>query len=285
MTGQMKKSLLIGLGIFLTIILAIGVVYLVRKPAPKPVATPTPRPTASPVESATAAPIFVVNPGAALCSKSFTVACGSSSPTPSPSGSVTPTPSPSSSPSTPPSAALDCVAKRMYTDDSRNRAGFYYIENEIIDTNVLQNGQVILYNIVAKNTGGSSVPDTTITDKLSANLTYVDGDTGCTYDATTRVVTCTIGALASNSEAQRTFRVSVNVAGGTTAVSNTAEVSSTNGQRDSCSVQIDATGKVVVPPSPVPTALPQAGVFEVTTGTLGIGLLLLVLGGLGLLLI
>lgn len=170
-------------------------------------------------------------------------------------------------------------------DDSRNRAGFYYIENEIIDTNVLQNGQVILYNIVAKNTGGSSVPDTTITDKLSANLTYVDGDTGCAYDATTRTVTCTIGALASNSEAQRTFRVSVNVAGGTTAVSNTAEVSSTNGQRDSCSVQIDATGKVVVPPSPVPTALPQAGVFEVTAGTIGIGFLLLILGGLGLLLI
>lgn len=173
----------------------------------------------------------------------------------------------------------------MYMDDSRNRAGFYYIENEIVDTNVLQNGQIILYNVVVKNTGGNTVPDTTITDKLSANLTYVDGDTGCTYDATTRVVTCTVGALASNSEAQRTFRVSVNVAGGTTSVSNTAEVSSTNGQRDSCSVQIDATGKVVVQPSPVPTALPQAGVFEVTAGTLGIGLLLLVLGGLGLLLI
>lgn len=173
----------------------------------------------------------------------------------------------------------------MYVDDSRNRAGFYYIENEIVDTNVLQNGQIILYNVVAKNTGGSTVPDTTITDKLSANLTYLDGDTGCSYDSASRVVTCTIGALASKSEAQRTFRVSVNVAGGTTAVANTAEVSSTNGQRDSCSVQIDATGKVVVQPSPVPTALPQAGVFEVTAGTIGVGFLLLILGGLGLLLI
>lgn len=284
MTAQMKKSLLIGLGIFLTIILAVGVVYLVRKPttqvkvatSPKPVSSP------SPVGSAVTAPIFVVNELSA-CTKTFTVACGSA--TPSPSGSSTPTPSPSSSPSTPPSAALDCVAKRMYLDDSRNRAGFYYIENEIVDTNVLQNGQIILYNVVVKNTGGNSVPDTTITDKLSANLTYVDGDTGCSYDSTTRVVTCTIGALASNSEAQRTFRVSVNVAGGTTSVSNTAEVSSTNGQRDSCSVQIDATGKVVVPPSPIPTALPQAGVFEVTAGTIGVGLLLLILGGLGLLLI
>jgi len=176
------------------------------------------------------------------------------------------------------------VAKRMYVDDSRNRAGFYYIEQEIVDTNTLQNGQIILYNVIAKNTGGSSVPDTTITDKLSSNLTYVDGDSGCTYDATTLVVTCTIGTLAAGSEAQRTFRVKVNVAGGTTAVANTAEVSSTNGQRDSCSVSIDATGKVIVPPSPVPSALPQAGIFEVTAGTLGAGLLLLILGGLGLLL-
>ncbi len=173
----------------------------------------------------------------------------------------------------------------MYLDDSRNRAGFYYIEQEISDTNTLQNGQTILYNVTVKNTGGNSVPDTTITDTLSSNLTYVDGDSGCVYDSATRVVTCTIGTLAASSEAQRTFRVKVNVAGGTTSVANTAEVSSTNGQRDSCSVSIDATGKVVVPPSPVPSALPQAGIFEVTAGTLGVGLLLLIAGALGLLLI
>lgn len=285
MTQQLKKSLLIGSGIFLTVVLAILVVYLVRKPqTPAIVKTaPTPTPISSPMESPVAAPIFVVN-AVSACTKSFTVACGTSSPTPSPSSSV-PTLSPSPTPSTPPSASLECVAKKVYTDDSRNRAGFYYIENEITDTSVLQNGQVILYNVVTKNTGGNTVPDTTITDKLSSNLTYIDGDTGCSYDTSSRVVTCTIGTLASNSEAQRTFRVSINVAGGTTAISNTAEVSSTNGQRDSCSVQIDATGKIVVQPSPVPTALPQAGVFEVTAGTLGIGLLLLILGGLGLLLI
>ena len=72
---------------------------------------------------------------------------------------------------------------------------------------------------------------------------------------------------------------------GTISVANTAEVTSTNGQRDSCSVEIGATGLVVTAPSTAPTALPVAGVLEVTTGTLGIGLLLLILGGLGLLLI
>ncbi|MFH2085293.1 MAG: hypothetical protein ABII21_00660 [bacterium] len=169
-------------------------------------------------------------------------------------------------------------------DDSRNRAGFYYIEQEIVDTNTLESGQTIVYNVVVRNNGGTSVPDTTITDKLSTNLTYVDGDSSCSYDATTRVVTCTIGSLSANSEASRSFRATIGVTG-TTSVVNTAEVTSTNGQRDSCSITLDATGKVVTPPSSAPTALPQAGVFEVTAGTLGAGLLLLILGGLGLLLI
>jgi uncharacterized repeat protein (TIGR01451 family) len=173
----------------------------------------------------------------------------------------------------------------MYSDDSRNRAGFYYLEKEITDTTTLQNGTTIVYNVVTKNTGGNSAPDTTITDKLSTNLTYVDGDTGCTYDSTTRVVTCTIGTLSPNSEAQRSFRTKIS-ATGTVSVANTAEVTSTNGQRDSCSVAINAAGQVITTvATPLPTALPVAGVFEVTAGTLGVGLLLLILGGLGLLLI
>jgi len=217
------------------------------------------------------------SPSATLnaCKRTFTVACATSSLSPSPS----------TSPSTPPSASLKCVAKKMYEDDSRNRAGFYYLEKLVSDTNTLSNGQIIVYNVVSKNAGGSSVPDTTITDKLSENLTYVDGDSGCTYDSSTRVVTCTIGSLSPNSEAQRSFRAKVNVAGTTTAVANTAEVSSTHGQRDSCSVSINAAGKVVTTSTTTPTSLPVAGVFEVTAGTIGASLLLLILGGLGLLLI
>ena len=286
MSKTMKKTLLIALIIFLTIIGAIAVVYLVRKPT----VTPQPSPVSSKVEkSPTTAPIMVVD-SPQTCSTTFVVACALSSPSSTPSSTPTPSPTPSGSPtptpspSTPPVAALSCVAKKMYVDDSRNRAGFYYMEQEITDTNTLANEQIIVYNIVTKNTGGNSVPDTMITDKLSDYLTYVDGDSGCTYVATTRVVTCTVGTLAANSEAQRSFRAKVS-ATGTISVANTAEVTSTNGQRDSCSVEIGATGLVVTAPSTAPTALPVAGVLEVTTGTLGIGLLLLILGGLGLLLI
>lgn len=288
MNTTFKKSLLIGVGTFLTIIVAIGVVYLVRKPsqmANLPVQTPVA--TSTPVESATTAPIFVVE--AAKCSKSFVVACAAS-PSPSsvtsPSPSSVVSPSPSASPSTPPSAALKCMSKRMYSDDSRNRAGFYYLESEITNTSTLSNGQIIVYNVVTKNAGGNSTPDTTITDKLSSNLTYVDGDSGCTYDSSSRTVTCTIGTLSANSEAQRSFRAKVTDVSGSTSVSNTAEVTSTNGQRDTCSIQVDAAGQVITTtPYEAPTSLPQAGVFEITALPLGIGLLLLILGGLGLLLI
>lgn len=285
MSTTLKKTLLIGLGIFLFIVAAVGVVYFVRKPTTTVTTTPTPKPitTATPTQSAVVAPIFVVDVASA-CSKSFVVACASGSPSPSPSSSVSPSPSPSASPSTPPSAALKCMSKKMYRDDSRNRAGFYYLEKEIVDTTTLQSGEVIVYNIVTKNSGGNSAPDTTITDKLSTNLTYIDGDSGCTYEASNRTVTCTIGTLSPNSEAQRSFRAKLTVVG-TASVANTAEVSSTNGQRDSCSVKIDATGKVTTTATPAPTALPVAGVFEVTVSTVGVGLLLLIAGALGLLLI
>lgn len=277
MSTTLKRSLLIGIGIFVLIVVTVGVVYLVRRPTTITSTLPSPTPIESPVETAVPAPIFAVD-SIAACRTTFVVACASVSPSPSPS--------PSSSPSIPPSAALDCVSKKMYSDDSRNRSGFYYLEREITDTTMLSNGQIIVYNVVTKNTGGNSAPDTTITDRLSTNLTYVDGDSGCSYDAATRVVTCTIGSLSPNSEAQRSFRARVTDVTGTTAVANTAEVTSTNGQRDSCSVQINAAGQVITTtPSQAPESLPQAGVFEVTAIPLGMGLLLLILGGLGLLLI
>lgn len=282
MNPTLKRNLLIILSIIAAVLLTIAVVYFVRKPVVPPAVTVLPSPIPSPIESPTTAPVFVVEQISA-CTTTFTVACGSSSPSPSPSGS--PVVSPSASPSTPPSAALKCVAKKMYEDDSRNRSGFYYLEKEITDTTTIQNGQTIVYNVTTKNAGGNSVPDTTITDKLSDALTYVDGDTGCIYDATSRTVTCTIGTLSPNSEAQRSFRAKVSVSG-TAAVANTAEVTSTNGQRDSCSVQVNTAGQVVIASvSPAPTALPVAGVFEVTVGTVGVGFILLLLGALGLLLI
>ncbi len=286
MTGTTKKTLLVSLVAFLTIVAAVAVVYFVRKPS---LTTETvmvsPQPTPVVEASPVTANISVVEPANA-CMLKFTIPCGSTPPSASPSPSPSATVYPSSSPSSPPQASLSCVSKRMYQDDSRNHAGFYFLQNQLTDTNTISDGQTIVYNITSHNSGGNSAPDTTITDTLSNTLTYLDGDNGCTYDSSTRLVTCTIGALAGSSDAARSFRAKVTLNGtGATSVANTATVASTNGQSSSCSVQINSTGQVIVPPSAAPSALPVAGVFEVTAGTLGVGMILLLAGALGLLLI
>ncbi|MCE7897789.1 MAG: hypothetical protein DPW11_00265 [bacterium] len=286
MTTQLKKTLLIGAGVFVLIAASLGAIYLVRQPTnTRPSPTPTPKVAIMSSPSVTPVPIGIneVTPAnAAKCELNFVVACASSSPSPSPSG--TPIVYVSPSPSTPASADLDCVSKEVYADDARNRAGFYYLESRIAEASSLASGTTIVYSIIAKNHGGSSVPDTKITDTLSSNLTFVDADSDCTYDSGTRTVTCTIGTLAAGAQAQRSIRARINVSSNTS-IANTAEVFSSNGQRNSCSVQLDATGKIITPPSPVPTELPQAGVFEVTAGTIGVGMVFLILGALGLLLL
>lgn len=220
--------------------------------------------------------------------------CEITNPVKTPTPSTTPSTTPSATPSTPASATptpspnlsaeLDCVVKRAYEDDSRNTAGTYYLNNEIVDTNTLSNGDTIVYNIVVENRGDAAVSDTTIDDVLSSNLTFVDASSGCNYDSASRKVSCAIGSLPANTETSKSIRVKIAVAG-TASINNRADVYSTNGQRDICELKVTATGVIEQPPSPVPSTLPEAGIFELTAGTLGIGVLLLLLGALGLLLI
>ncbi|MFH2019448.1 MAG: hypothetical protein ABII80_02445 [bacterium] len=294
-----KKGLIIGLGIFLVILLGVVVVYLVLKPTKETTPSPTPRAivTPKPTQEVVTPEVFVVGDSANpdVCQIGFeVVAVGSPSPSPSPSGS----PSPSPSPSTTPGAELSCVVKRIYEDDSRNVAGNYYLEKEIVDTATLTNGQTIVYNTQVANNGGVAVSDTTITDVLASNLVFKDADPDCSYASGTRTVTCALGALAADTKISRSIRVTVNVTG-TQTVENEAEVTSTNGQSGSCKITVSADGEVLHSSTPssapkasviaaaseAPTELPEAGVFSVTANTLGVGLLLLIAGALGLLLL
>jgi uncharacterized repeat protein (TIGR01451 family) len=316
--NKKKNIALIVGGIFATIMLAVLVVYSINKPATEQVA-PSPVPTAQPIVvnevtlpdvcslsfsvSEMVPPVCneACNDTTLICPTdqeciyadasdttglcrlpaypdSATCTPPGESPTPSPS--ITPSPSPSDSPN----ALLDCVVKRVYEDDSQNAAGVYYLNREITDTNTLTNGQVIVYNIVVANTGDGEVSETTIEDVLSSNLTYMDASSGCTYDSTSRKVTCAVGTVPGNTETSKSIRVSV-ATSGTTSINNRADVFSTNGQRDVCEITVGTTGVIEQPPSPVPSSLPEAGVMEVTTATLSIGVLLLLVGGLGLLIL
>ncbi|MEI6690253.1 MAG: hypothetical protein WCL07_00725 [bacterium] len=271
-----KKIIFISLAVFAAIVSAVAVVYFVRGTTSAPTPSPTNKPIPTIAASPTVAPIMQVVPVTNVCKLTFNIPCGSS----------TPTPSVSPSPSAVVGANLDCLYKRVYEDDSRNRAGFYYVEKQVTDTSSLKDGQSIVYSIAAKNQGGASASDVVISDVLSSSLTYVDSDKDCTYAASSRKVTCTIGTLAGGVETSRSIRVKIGISS-STSIENTAEVFSTNGQRDTCSVKVDASGKVITSVetkvSTVTTKLPTAGVFEVTVGTLGAGVVLLLLGALGLL--
>lgn len=310
-----KNMILVAGGILATIILAVLIVYSINKPETSEMAS-SPAPTAAPVV------VNEVAPATDVCSLKFSVSevtqpicnqlCNDTTlicPTnleciyehpgdesglcmnPSCVGdsdcvceSSSPTPTPSPSPSDSASSELDCVVKRVYEDDSQNTDGVYYLNREITDTNTLTNGQVIVYNIVVANRGGASTSETTIDDVLSSNLTYMDSSSGCSYDSSSRKVSCSVGSIPGNTETSKSIRVTVGVSG-TTSINNRADVYSTNGQRDVCEISVSATGVIEQPPSPVPTSLPEAGVMEVTTATLSVGLLLLLLGGLGLMLL
>lgn len=310
--NKKKNIILVASGILITILFTTLIVYTINQPSlPEPTSTPTP--TAVPIEVNQVAP-------ADVCALTFTVsevtqpvcndacndttlicpsnleciyanvsdvtglclnpACTTEPDCVCPGSSATPSPSPSGITS----SELECVVKRVYEDDAQNTSGVYYLNREIVDTNTLTNGQVIVYNIVIANTGNAEVPGTTIDDVLSSNLTFQDASSGCTYDSGSRKVTCDVGFLPANTETSKSIRVTVAVAG-TTSINNRADVYSTNGQRDTCEIAVSTTGTIEQPPSPVPTALPEAGVMEVTTATLSLGVLLLLMGGLGLLLL
>lgn len=271
------KIIMMVLGVLALLALAWWVVVQVQAPAGKP--APSAEPSAEPI------PILEVTPVEDMCSADIIVACGSATPSATPS--VSPSSSPSPSPSDVASAELDCVTKEVYADDARNKAGFYYLENRIADASTLTPNTVVTYNIIARNNGGIGTPDTKITDVLSTNLTFVDSDTDCAYDSPTRTLTCALGTLSAGAQTQRTFRAKITAAS-STSIANKADVFSSNGQRDTCEVQLNTTtGAVVSSTAPLdaPTELPEAGVFEVTAGTMGVGLLFLILGGLGLLLL
>lgn len=310
MKSTKSKIILTAVITLVVVMLAVVVVYLSTKKNDAP-PSPSPTPQASVISTPEPVQVYEVGVGEA-CSLSFSVSDNPQVPVCNEvcndtdllcSGNyeciegtcqnpectndddcVCPSSEPSPSPSDVPTAELDCVVKRVYEDEANNTSGVYYLNNEVVDTNTLSNGEVVVYNVVAANHGSASIESVQIIDTLSSNLTYMDASDGCSYDSITRVVTCEVGTLPGDTETSKSIRVQVSVAGNDS-INNTAEVVGDNGQQDSCSITVSATGEIEQPPSPTPTSLPEAGIMEVTTSTLSVGILLLVVGTLGLLLI
>jgi hypothetical protein len=125
--------------------------------------------------------------------------------------------------------ALGCKEKRAYRDDSRNKAGTYYLDKLIPNGGTVSKGEKIVFYVVPESLGiGETV---TVTDVLPTSVKYLDGDKSCTYKASNRTVTC------QRLNRSVAFRVEVeDDAEGT--ITNTAKVQGENGLESSCSISL-----------------------------------------------
>ncbi len=276
--SKKKKTIVLVGGIVLMLAIVGSVFWLIQKQNRKEIASkPSPTPVKTPTPSPQTPGVFEVAPQQNNCTTDFVV----EEPSPTPSESPSPTPSPSA----PPAPKLSCVVKRVYQDESDNSPGFYYLRREILDTATVEVGENIVFNVVVRNDGGGELTGVMINDKLSTAVEFEDADGGCSYKSTTRELSCEVGSLSEGMEGAKSFRVKV-LSAGRDAIANTAEVTSEDGQSASCSIVLDSEGKVVPPPSPspvaaAPSALPNAGIMEITTRRMGWGVGLILLGLLG----
>jgi len=76
--------------------------------------------------------------------------------------------------------------------------------------NTVGENETFMYSLELTNTGNTNAPEVVVTDTLAANkLVFVDSDSGCTYEESTRNVTCKTPLNAGESK-KITFRVKTN---------------------------------------------------------------------------
>lgn len=235
-----KKTLLLILGIVLSLGLIAGVFFMVRQqmePETSPTPTPAVKPTPSPSPEAQVPEVFEVGNA---CTSTFTV-----------TENLVP--------------GLSCTTKNAYRDDSRNGNGTYYLVDQITGSETLAPGEKLVYAIAYKNTGTAKVTGATVTDVLPAQLDYVDGEPACTYTASSRTVKCTIGEVVPNGAAQVAFRVQVKSSATAGNLQNEATFTPKEGTASKCSATnaIAVEAEPSVSPSPSPSGSPQPSPSDV----------------------
>ena len=123
---------------------------------------------------------------------------------------------------------------RAYQDDSRNKEGVYYTDKEI--TKVAR-GQIIVYGVEVRNTGQGGAKSVVISDTLTEQnqdlLTFVDSESKCKFNFTTKRLTCEIDKIPYNSAENIKFRVRVSqTATNGKIIRNSARVSYTGGSKE-----------------------------------------------------
>lgn len=73
------------------------------------------------------------------------------------------------------------------------------IEKDASDYTVVA-GDEVTYTLTANNIGGTTATQVVVSDPLPAEVEFVSASPGCTYDASTRTVSCVIGTMPAGGE-------------------------------------------------------------------------------------
>jgi uncharacterized repeat protein (TIGR01451 family) len=87
-----------------------------------------------------------------------------------------------------------------------------------------KNGTTATWALSVTNLGSSAAQNVVVTDTLDSRLTYVSAP-GCTYNTSTRAVTCSVATLANGANISFTITTTITGGGGGW-ITNTAQVSS-----------------------------------------------------------
>ena len=102
------------------------------------------------------------------------------------------------------------VATKTYADDSRNKEGVYYTDKEITK---ISRGQVMVYTMEIKNKGEGGARNVVITDTLTGQnqnlLSFVDSESKCSFNFTSKKLTCKIDSIPYRGAEKLKFRVRV----------------------------------------------------------------------------
>lgn len=167
------------------------------------------------------------------CSLSFTI-----------TAPTTPTPVP----------GLSCTSKRAWQDDSRNTPSVYYLTKSVSAGSDITPGQKLVYSLSYKNTGTTVVNSASFTDVLPSQVSFLDADSGCSYNSSTRTVTCNLNNVAVGESSQRAVRVQVSDTAVAGSLINKASLQASGVDTSTCQIALNIQTSTNTPTSsPTPT--------------------------------
>lgn len=139
------------------------------------------------------------------------------------------------------------IVKKVYKNESSNTAGNYTLSTEI---SKVSRNQVFVYTMIIKNNGALTAKNLKLTDTLEGenqdHLSFVDAQTGCNFESSTKRVTCEGISLAAGAEIKKSFRIKVSNAAVNGEIIKNVAVLLVPGSSSIADVEVNATVNVTV---------------------------------------